>query len=456
MSSVLEERFIAAPVHIDGEPERVRRIREQAAERFNTLGWPTTRLEEWKYTSLAPLANIDWKIDQRQPEGKDPTPPFGDKPIAELVFVNGALHANRSALANEHPGIRIVPIGEAMDSEPFEQHFARYADYERHALTALNTAMWQDGAYIEIGPGTQVEGFIHLLYVGSGNAEHPVMSHHRNLIVAGRGSQITVVESFYGTGKYFTNTVTEIVAGDGAVVDHYKFENESIEAFHIGTVQIHQERSSNVTSRTIATGGGLVRNEINAALTGEGASLSMEGLFVLSGKQHVDNHTVIDHVAPHCDSLELFKGILDENARGIFDGRIIVEPDAVKTNSRQTNKNLLLSETAVIDSKPSLEIHNDDVKCNHGSTIGQLDEEALFYLRARGIGAEEARNLLVYAFASEIVERMKIDVVRENAGRALFSRMPARMPERRLGTRASRPQGEGDGGQDARAPRENR
>ncbi|MEA2339689.1 MAG: Fe-S cluster assembly protein SufD, partial [Thermoanaerobaculia bacterium] len=228
---------------------------------------------------------------------------------------------------------------------------------------------------------------------------------------------------------------TEIVAGESAVIDHYKLENESLDAFHIGTVQIHQERSSNVTSRTIATGGGLVRNEINAALTGEGASLSMEGLFVLSGKQHVDNHTVIDHVAPHCDSVELFKGILDENARGIFDGRIIVEPDAVKTNSRQTNKNLLLSETAVIDSKPSLEIHNDDVKCNHGSTIGQLDEEALFYLRARGIGAEEARNLLVYAFASEIVERMKIDAVREGAGRALFSRMPSRLPERRSESR---------------------
>ena len=435
MSTVLEERFVIAPVHLAGEPERVRRIREQAAERFNVLGWPTTRSEDWKYTSLASLANIDWKVDQRQPEGKDPTSPFGDQPIAELMFINGALHANRSVLANEHPGIRVVPIGEAMETESFKQHFARYADYEKHPLTALNTAMWQDGAYIEIAPGTQVEGFIHLLYFGGGNAEHPVMSHHRNLIVAGRGSQITVVESFYGRGTYFTNTVTEIVAGDGAVVDHYKLEHESFDAFHIGTVQIHQERSSSVTSRTIATGGGLVRNEINAALTGEGASLSMEGLFVLSGKQHVDNHTLIDHVAPHCDSVELFKGILDENARGIFDGRIIVEPDAVKTNSRQTNKNLLLSETAIIDSKPSLEIHNDDVKCNHGSTIGQLDEEALFYLRARGIGAEEARNLLVYAFASEIVERMKIDVVREDAGRALFSRMPERMPERRSESR---------------------
>jgi Fe-S cluster assembly protein SufD len=420
MSSVLEERFTAEPRHIDGEPERVRRIRAQAAERFNTLGWPTTRLEEWKYTSLTSLAGIDWKVDPSK--GDDPVSPFGDRPIAELIFVNGGLHANRATLANEHPGIRILPMREAMENESFAQHFARYADYEKHALTALNTALWQDGAFIEIAPGTTVEGFIHLLFIGDDAAA----SHHRNLIVAGRGSQITVVESFFGKGTYFTNTVTEVVAGDGAVVDHYKFENESLEAFHIGTVQIHQERSSSVTSRTVAIGGGLVRNEINVALTGEGASLSMEGLFVLSGKQHVDNHTVIDHVAPHCDSLELFKGILDENARGIFDGRIIVEPDAVKTSSRQTNRNLLLSETAVVDSKPSLEIHNDDVKCNHGSTIGQLDEEALFYLRARGIDAEEARNLLVYAFASEIVERMKIDVVRENVGRALFSRMPGR------------------------------
>jgi Fe-S cluster assembly protein SufD len=434
MSSVLVPDIRLAcvePRHIDGEPERVRRIRAQAAERFQTLGWPTTRLEEWKYTSLAPVASIDWKTDDRLPDDRTTASIFGDRPVAELMFVNGNLYSNRTTLANEHPGIRVLPIREAMEAESFGQHFTRYADYEQHALTALNTALWQDGAYIEIAPGTVVEGFIHIFYVGSGPPEHPVMAHHRNLIVAGRGSQVTVVESFFGKGKYFTNTVTEIVAGDGAVVDHYKFENESLEAFHVGTVQVHQERSSSVTSRTIATGGGLVRNEINVALTGEGASVSMEGLFVLSGRQHVDNHTVIDHVAPHCDSVELFKGILDENARGIFDGRIIVEENAVKTNSRQTNKNLLLSETAVIDSKPALVIHNDDVKCNHGSTIGQLDDEALFYLRARGIGAEEARNLLVYAFASEIVERMKIDIVREGVRRALFSRMPGWLPERR-------------------------
>jgi FeS assembly protein SufD len=429
-----EIQFAAVePQFIDGEPERVREIRSQAAQRFNALGWPTTRLEEWKYTSLATLTRIDWtKTDQRYAAPPDAASPFGDRPIAELTFINGVLHANRSALANEHPGIRILPMAEATETEGFKQHFGHYADSEEHALTALNTALWQNGAYIEIAPGTAVEGFIHLFFLGGGTPKHPVMSHQRNLIVAGRGSQITVVESYFGKGTYFTNTVTEIVAGEGSVVDHYKFEYESLDAFHVGTVQVHQERSSNVTSRTMALGGGLVRNEINVALAGEGASLSMEGLFVLSGKQHVDNHTLIDHIAPHCDSVELFKGILDENARGIFDGRIIVEPNAVKTNSRQTNRNLLLSETAVIDSKPALEIHNDDVKCNHGSTIGQLDEEALFYLRSRGISEEEARNLLVYAFASEIVERIKIDAVRENVGRALSSRMPGR---RRIGTR---------------------
>jgi Fe-S cluster assembly protein SufD len=249
--------------------------------------------------------------------------------------------------------------------------------------------------------------------------------------VAGRGSQITVVESFVGTGKYFTNAVTEIVAGDGAHVDHYKVERESNDAFHVGTVQIHQERSSNVTARCVSLGGGLVRNEVNVALAGEGAGLTLDGLFILADTQHVDNHTVIDHVMPHCDSLELYKGILDDNSRGIFDGTIIVRPDARKTNSRQVNRNLLLSETAIIDSKPTLEIHNDDVKCSHGSTIGQLDEEAMFYLRARGIGESEARSLLIYAFASEVVDRMKVDAVKEQIRGAMFRRIARALPERR-------------------------
>jgi Fe-S cluster assembly protein SufD len=225
------------------------------------------------------------------------------------------------------------------------------------------------------------------------------------------------------------------VAKEGAVVDHAKIVCESMEAFHVGTLQIHQERASSVVSRCISIGGALVRNEINVALAGEGASITLDGLFTLTGNQHADNHTVIDHLYPHCDSVELYKGILDQSARGIFDGRIIVRPDARKTNSRQTNHNLLLSETAIVDSKPTLEIHNDDVKCNHGSTIGQLDEEAMFYLRSRGIGEAEARGLLIYAFASDIVDRMKVEPVREQVRRQLFRSMPERLPERREGTR---------------------
>ena len=350
------------------------------------------------------------------------------KALAELVFVNGRF----LDAAGDAAGVEIVPISAAASHPMFERHYARYADYQRHALTALNTANAQDGAFLVVADGVSIDGFIHLLFVGNGDK---VWAHPRNLIVVGRGSQITVVESFVGTGNYFTNAVTEIVAGEGAHVDHYKIESESGDAFHIGTVQIHQERSSNVTSRNVSLGGGLVRNEVNVALSGEGASLTLDGLFVLADGQHVDNHTVIDHVKPHCDSLELYKGILDDKSRGIFDGTIIVRPDAQKTNSRQVNRNLLLSEAAIIDSKPTLEIHNDDVKCSHGSTIGQLDEEALFYLRARGISDGEARNLLIYAFASEIVDRMKVDAVKEQIRTAMFRRIPKGLPERRSAPR---------------------
>ncbi|HZS11265.1 MAG TPA: Fe-S cluster assembly protein SufD, partial [Nitrospirales bacterium] len=306
--------------------------------------------------------------------------------------------------------LEILPIRDAASHPVFERHYARYADYQQHAFTALNTANAQDGALIVVADGARPEGFIHLLFVGAGDG---IWSHPRNLIVAGRNAQITVVETYVGQGNYFTNAVTEIVAGEGAAVDYCKIERESLDAFHVGTVQIHQERGSNVVARSIVTGGSLVRSEVNSALSGEGASLTLDGLFVTADHQHIDNHTIIDHVKPHCDSLELYKGILDQKSRGVFDGLIIVRPDAQKTNSRQVNRNLLLSESAIVDSKPTLEIHNDDVKCSHGSTIGQLDAESLFYLRARGIDEAEARNLLIYAFASEIVERMKVEPVKE-------------------------------------------
>ena len=389
-------------------------LRERAAETFAKLGWPTTRIEEWRYTSLAPLTKVDWRFDDT-PGIVDTPATLAGRAALELVFLNGRMMRQTGE----------TRFGTA-------EEVGRYADWERNAMVALNTANMQDGARIEVPANMVVNGFIHLLFVGRGDG---IWSHPRNLIVVGSNAQVAIVETYIGTGSYFTNAVTEIAAGDGAVVDHYKLECESPEAFHIGNVFIHQERAAQVTSRSVAVGGALARMETNVTLAGEGAGIVLDGLFVGSGTQHLDNRTVIDHVKPHCESHELYKGVLDGSARGVFDGRIIVRPDAAKTVSRQENRNLLLSETAIVDSKPTLEIHNDDVKCNHGSTIGQIEQEPLFYLRSRGIGEEEARNLLVYAFASEIVDRMKIEPVREQVRRALFQAMPGRLPERRGGAR---------------------
>lgn len=390
-------------------------LRTEAAERFAKLGWPTPRVEEWRYTNLAPLQKVAWRADDAPAAGELPFT-YGDRAAMELVFVNGRLVSGE----NRYRG----------DRE------ARIADWERNALVALNTANRQDGAHIVIPDGTVVEGFIHLLFVGRGDPSTSlgtggIWSHPRNTIVVGRNAQVTIVETYAGSGRYFTNSVTEIVADESAVVDHYKVECESRDAFHVGNIFIRQERAASVTSHNIALGGALARTETHVALAGEGASVVLDGLFVGTGTQHLDSRTVIDHVKPHCESFELYKGILDQNARGVFDGRIIVRPDAQKTVSRQVNRNLLLSESAVVDSKPTLEIHNDDVKCNHGSTIGQIEPEPLFYLRSRGIGEDEARNLLVYAFASELVDRMKVEPVQEQIRRALFQSLPQRLPERR-------------------------
>ena len=397
-------------------------LRQRGAERFATLGWPTPRLEEWKYTNLSRIASVDWRPDEN-PAATGDVPPLSGRAAVELTFVNGHLVSRRG----EAKGVTVTPIAESRS-----EHLGRLAGMNDNAMVALNAANMQDGALVEVAPGTVVEGFIHLIFTGRGDR---IWSHPRVVIVAGANSQAAIVETYAGSGRYFTNAVTEAVAGEGAVLDHYRIQCESRDAFHIGTLQMRGERSSSMTSRNISLGSALARTDIGAVLAGEGASLVLDGLFVGNGTQHLDNHTVIDHAVPHCDSSELYKGILDDDARGVFDGRIIVRPDAKKTASRQVNKNLLLSETAIVDSKPTLEIHNDDVKCNHGSTIGQLDEEAMFYLRSRGVSQADARTLLVFAFAGEIVDRMTIEPVREQVRRALFEQMPERLPERRAGAR---------------------
>ena len=371
--------------------------------------WPTPRLEEWRYTNLSAIASVNWRDDERELTSFATMATLAGRAAVELIFVNGRPHP-----ASGHP----LPRGGRGEKEA--------------ALRQLNAEHTRGGATLTIPPNTISDGFIHLLFVGEGDG---IWSHPRNVIDVGANAQVTIVETYVGSGRYYTNPVTDIVVGDGAVVDHTIVVCDSLEAFHTGSLTIRQGRSSSVTARNITIGGALVRNDVNVILDGEGASLVLDGLFTPAGSQHIDNHTVIDHARPHCTSVELYKGVLDGNGRGIFDGRIIVRPGAQKTSSRQSNHNLLLSETAIVDSKPTLEIHNDDVKCNHGSTIGQLNDEALFYLRARGIGEAEARNLLVLAFASELVDRIKIEPVREQVGRALFRQMPDRLPERREGTR---------------------
>jgi len=247
------------------------------------------------------------------------------------------------------------------------------------------------------------------------------------LIVAGSGSQAQIIESYIGLSDsvYFTNAVTEIVAGENAVVEYYKLQDESEQAFHIGVLQVHQDRNSNFTSHTITLGGGLVRNDLNAVLNGSGIECSLNGLYVTSGRQHVDNHTVIDHCKPHGTSRELYKGILGGKSSAVFNGSIVVRKDAQKTDARQSNKNLLLSEGATINSKPQLEINADDVKCTHGTSIGHLDEDSVFYLRSRGVGPDEARTILTYGFADDVLNRMKLDAIRVRLECALVARMPA-------------------------------
>lgn len=406
-----------------GGPSWVRQLRKAAITRFAELGFPTPRhkdpalREEWKYTDVAPMAEIRFK--PAPPEvggGRWEVGVWGlGVAGAQLVFMNGHYVHERSSLRSIPEGVKVGSLAVALNAHPalVEPHLARYAGYQDHPFVALNTAFIEDGAFIYIPPGKILEEPIHLLFVSTASRE-PFVSHPRNLIIVGRNSQVTIVESYVGLEQdvYFTNGVTEIVAHENAVIDHYKLELESGAAFHMATLQSHLDRSSNFTTCSIDLGGALVRNDLNVVLDGEGSECTLNGLYMVTGRQHVDNHTRIDHRKPHCTSRELYKGILDGQSRGVFNGKIYVHKFAPKTDAYQLNKNLLLSDDAVIDTKPQLEIYNNDVKCSHGSTIGQLDRDSLFYLRSRGMDLEAAQSLLTYAFASEIISRIKVEPIR--------------------------------------------
>ncbi len=408
------------------------RVRKEAIGRFAELGFPTTRLEEWKFTNVDPIARMPFHSAEFRADGL-PTERLAELPLAHaafeqrcsrIVFVNG--HYNPQLSSRDLPDNLIASsLASAIErnTPSVKQHLARHASVQHQAFVALNTAFLQDGAFIEIPSGVTLDAPIYLLFVST--ADEPIASHPRSLIIAGDNSQATIVEDYLsvGTGVYLTNAVTEIVAGENSVVEHYKLQDENEEAFHVATVQVHQARSSIFTHHSISFGGALVRNDVNVALDGEGAQCTLNGLYVTTHKQHVDNHTVIDHIKPHGTSRELYKGILDDRSSAVFNGSIIVRKDAQKTDARQSNKNLLLSENATIDSKPQLEINADDVKCSHGTSIGHLDEDSVYYLRSRGIGAKEARSVLTYGFANDVLNRMKLDAVRVRLECALLARM---------------------------------
>ncbi len=413
-------------------------LRDAAMSRFGKLGLPSTRHEAWRYTNIEPIARTAFRL--AEPASVSAVRPdaiaahsLGAGAVAELVFVDGHYAPQLSNAESARGGLRVDSLAAALRERPseVERHLGRVTASEAEAFTALNSAFVQDGALIQVARGVTIEKPVHLVFLASGAAD-PIVSHPRVLIVADEASEITVVERFatLAGGAHFTNAVTEIVLGPSAVIEHVKLEHESTRAYHVGSLHVRQARASQLASRWIALGGGLVRNEIRTILDGEGASATLDGLTVAAGSQHVDSQTSIEHAQPRCESRQLYKSVLDGAARSVFNGRVLVAPHAQKTSAQQVNRNLLISKDARADTKPQLEIYADDVKCSHGATIGKLDQAAIFYLRSRGLGEMEARAVLTQAFAGEVVSRVRAEAVRTELERWLGAWSPVPNPEK--------------------------
>jgi Fe-S cluster assembly protein SufD len=430
------EAYAAAFDEISGsartraEAPWIRKLRSDAFARFQELGFPAHDDEAWRYTSVTPVTRTTWRTPPAQPRGhRFPTVPLDLSAKLRLVFVNGRWSKDLSSDGPLPEGLELSSMAAVVRDHPdwLQPFLGRHAGWEKSPFTAWNTAFFEDGAFVRIRRDTVLREPIELVFIAEGNpgdgAEPPV-SHVRNLIVADPHSEASVVETYVGDGLTLTNAVTEVALETGASLEHYKVQRESLAAVHVQTIAATASPSSRYTSNNIALGSSLARTEIGVVLDGAGAECALNGLFLGGGGQHLDNRTTIDHAKPHGSSREVYKGILDGRARGVFHGTILVRKDAQKTDAIQTNKNLLLSREALVNSTPALEIFADDVKCKHGSTIGQLDATAMFYLRSRGIGEEDARAILTWAFAEDVVRRIRIPQIRAGVEAALGLRLP--------------------------------
>jgi len=425
------------------DPSWLQAVRREAIAAFGSLGFPTVRQEAWRFTNVAPVAKIPFRVSP-PPSALDAPrlngarkatlghPALRDLEGPRLVFIDGHFSHDLSRLDALPEGIEAGSLARAIEAQDpaLEEHLSRHVAYAEHPFAALNTAFLSDGAYIRIPAGRVFETPLQVVYLPASSPEsgtgEALVSYPRTLILAGRSSEATIVETYLGVEDqvYLTNAVTEVVLEENAVLHHTKIEAESARAFHIASGATYQAKASQYDSANFTLGGALVRNDFGVLLDGEGCDGILNGLYVTRGSQLVDNHTRIEHAKPHCTSHELYKGILDDTSNAVFNGRIFVEKDAQKTDAKQSNKNLLLSKSATVNTNPELEIFADDVRCTHGATIGNLDDEQLFYLRARGIDVDTARDLLTYGFASEVIGLVRNGAVRGVLDKLFFPELP--------------------------------
>ncbi|MDH5357073.1 MAG: Fe-S cluster assembly protein SufD [Gammaproteobacteria bacterium] len=400
-------------------------LREQATEQFKHNGLPAKKQEDWKYTSLWGLSQQAFTHTANQAtvttKQSDQLALLQD--AYRVVIVDGVFSEELSTLADLPQGLTIDPLSTSIDS--VEQLLGQQVDIAKPGLTALNTMLMNEGAVVSIASGVKLDKPVELLVINSGSTDNLAI-HLRNIVSLAENSQATVIEHYVSMGDAgsFTNVVTEVVLAEHAELDHYKLQQESANAFHIATLAATQAESSQWRTNNISLGAKFARNDIQSRLMGEQAHTVMDGLYLVNGEQHIDNHTRIDHLVPNTTSEEVYKGVLDDNSHAVFNGKVIVHKDAQKTDANQSNRNLLLSRGCEIDTKPEMEIYADDVKCGHGSTVGQLDEEQLFFLRTRGLDAVSARSLLTYAFAVEVLERIPSEIIRQAFSVVIEQRLP--------------------------------